>query len=214
MGREEGGFFSLHTACCKVVLPVPSRRPCCRHAFATPRVFLRPSEKGFRSSGSRLPRAALRFSPRRAGRGGETSSGFGSAGVFPAPRRSRAGLPLVSRLLPAGHCAVDLSVLAGREGGGAYGSPPPPPLPPPLPKGRAARRGGGVRTPHVPGRRGDTAASPRYDGTGMGWRGAEHPWVLGGTSIPGLHLQARRAQGPPPWLQRGSKAVKIGVRFG
>lgn len=152
-----------------MVLLVPSRCPCHQHAFSTPCFFLRPSEKGFNPEGLHLPPAARCFSPRGTGCGGGTSSRFGRAGVFPAPRRGRAGLPLISRLLPAGHPADDLSALAGQEGGGAHGSPPPPP---PLPKGRAVRHGGGgssVRSPWVPGR------GPQHPAgaTGRGWAGGE-----------------------------------------
>lgn len=151
------GVF-LHS---KMVLLVPSRHPRYQHVFSTPCTFLRPLEKGFNPSGSCLPPAVRSVSPRGTGRGSETSSGFGKAGVFPAPRRGRAGFPLISRLLPAGHRANNLSVLAGQEGGDVHSSPPPL-------KGRAVRHGG-ARNPRVLG--GTTVAPP---GTmGRGWAGGE-----------------------------------------
>lgn len=38
----------------------------------------------------------------------------GGAGAVPAPRLGRAGLPLISQLLPASHRAADVFVLAAR----------------------------------------------------------------------------------------------------
>lgn len=194
-GGEKRGFSFFCTTCCKMVLPVWSRCLCHRHAFFTPCFFLRPSEKGFNPEGSCLPPAVRCFSPRGTGRGGGTSSGFGSAGVLPAPRRGRARLPLISRLLPASHRAVDLSALAGREGGGAHGSPPPP-----LPKGRAVRHGGGgVRSPHVPGR----GLQHPPGATGWGWAGGELSthgcWVAHPQLAPG----GQEGAGNPPLAQTG-----------
>lgn len=154
-------------------------------------------EKGFHPEGSHFPPTVRCFSTSGTGRGGETSSGFGRAGVFPAPRRGRAGLPLISRLLPAGHRTADLSVLVRQEGGGTHGSPPPPPPP----KGRAVRHGGGVRSPHVPGSGGTPQHPPGM--MGRGWAGGE-PSTRGG----------QEGAGTPLCSNRGRQNLKMGVQFG
>lgn len=142
---------------------------CCQHIFLP--VHLPPAlGRGFYPKRLHFPVAKRCFSPWEMGHGSKISSRCGRGSVFPAPRWGRAWLPLISRLLPAGHRPIDLPMLAGWEGVGTHGSLPPPP-PPVLKVGLCSS----ARSPTCWG---GTAASPRYDGMGMTWRGAKHPWVL------------------------------------